>query len=70
MESVKSASDIMTPASGKVVAANEKLEEKPGLINKSPEGDGWIARLEVKDAEELVGLMDTTAYAKFTDGME
>lgn len=75
VESVKSASDIMTPASGRVVERNEMLEEKPGLINQSPEGDGWIARLEIVDDKELGtgqeggGLMDEKGYREFTEGL-
>ena len=55
VESVKSASDIMTPVSGKVIEANGALEEKPGGINKAPEGDGWIARIEVGEGIEGEG---------------
>ena len=66
VESVKSASDILTPISGKVVEANDVLQEKPGIINKSPEDEGWIARIEVKDGGEVEGLMDMDEYAKFT----
>ncbi|KAI4114407.1 MAG: hypothetical protein LQ338_008011 [Usnochroma carphineum] len=67
VESVKSASDIMTPVSGKIIAANEKLEEKPGTINKGPEDEGWIARIEVGDAKEVEGLMGLEEYRKFTE---
>ena len=50
VESVKSASDILTPVSGTIVGVNEALEESPGLINKDPEGEGgWIARIEVSE---------------------
>lgn len=77
IESVKSASDIMTPASGKIVQVNETLGDKPGLINKSPEMDGWIAKLEVADPKELDdgdgggqgGLMDEGAYKEFVEGL-
>ena len=67
VESVKSASDIMTPVGGKIVATNEKLEEKPGIINKGPEGEGWVARIEVGDAGEVEGLMGGEEYRKFTE---
>jgi glycine cleavage system H protein len=68
VESVKSASDIMTPIAGKVVEANSVLEDQPGLLNQDPEGEGWIAKLEVKDAEEIFAkLMDTDGYKKFTE---
>ncbi|KAL8923899.1 MAG: hypothetical protein Q9208_004336 [Pyrenodesmia sp. 3 TL-2023] len=68
VESVKSASDVMTPVSGKVIATNEALETKPGTINKGPEGEGWIARLKVGEAGvgEMEGLMDEEEYRKFT----
>ena len=66
VESVKSASDILSPLGGKVIARNDLLEEKPGTINKAPEGEGWIARIEVGDSEVL-GLMDEKEYRKFTE---
>ncbi|MCJ1429672.1 glycine cleavage system H-protein subunit [Sticta canariensis] len=66
VESVKSASDILSPLGGKVIAKNDLLEEKPGTINKAPEGEGWIARIEVGDSEVL-GMMDGEEYRKFTE---
>lgn len=66
VESVKSASDILTPVSGKIIEANDVLQEKPGIINQSPEGEGWIARIQVKDGEEMNDLMSMDEYAKFT----
>ena len=66
VESVKSASDIMTPISGKIVDNNKTLEEKPGNINKDPEGDAWLAKIEVADRQELEGLMEKEAYDSFT----
>lgn len=69
VESVKSASDILTPVTGKVIEANDVLQEKPAVINKSPEGDGWIARIEVGEAgrREHDELMDAKAYEEFTE---
>jgi glycine cleavage system H protein len=63
VESVKAASDIYTPVSGKVVAINEELDEDPALINADPYGDGWLYELELLDSEELEGLKDAEAYA-------
>lgn len=66
VESVKSASDILTPIGGTVTEVNSVLEEKPGLINQDPEGDGWIARIAVN--EEATGKMMTAEeYKVFTD---
>ena len=67
VESVKSASDIMTPVSGKIVEANSLLEDKPGTINQSPEGEGWLAKIEVSNAAEVEALMDGEGYRKFTE---
>ena len=57
----------MTPVSGKIIEANNVLEEKPATINKSPEGDGWLAKIEVSKAEEVDQLMDKEGYQKFTE---
>ncbi|KAK0362602.1 glycine cleavage system H-protein subunit [Friedmanniomyces endolithicus] len=70
VESVKSASDIMTPVGGTIIEVNSVLEEKPGTINKSPEGDGWLAKIKVTDTAELEGLMDAEAYRAFTEEVE
>jgi len=68
VESVKSASDIMTPVSGTIVEVNNVLEEKPGTINKSPEGDGWLAKIKVENMEkEVEGLMDEEGYRRFSE---
>ena len=67
VESVKSASDIMTPVSGKIVDHNKVLEETPGKINKDPEGDAWLAKIEIEDVAELDNLMDKEGYTAFTE---
>ncbi|KAI9881798.1 MAG: glycine cleavage system H-protein subunit [Watsoniomyces obsoletus] len=67
VESVKSASDIMTPVTGRVVDHNKLLEEKPGQVNKSPEGDAWLAKIEIADSTELDSLMDRDGYTAFTE---
>lgn len=67
VESVKAASDVYTPVSGKVVEANEALEEEPGLVNSEPEEDGWFFRIELSDKSELDDLMDEEAYKKFVE---
>ena len=64
VESVKAASDIYAPVSGKVVAVNEGLDSDPALINADPYGDGWLFELDLLDPEELEGLKDSEAYAE------
>lgn len=62
VESVKSASDVLSPVSGTVIQGNAVLEDKAKFINESPEGDAWIVEIEVKDPAELDGLLDLEAY--------
>ena len=64
VESVKSASDIMTPVTGRVVDHNKVLEETPGKINQDPEGDAWLAKIELDNEgkKELEGLMNKEGY--------
>lgn len=69
VESVKAASDVYAPISGKVLEVNENLEEDPALVNTDPEGDGWFFRMAIGDASELEGLMDDKGYKAFVDGL-
>ena len=62
VESVKAASDIYTPMSGRVIAINEDLDADPAIINSDPYNDGWLFELELFDEEELDGLKDAEAY--------
>ncbi|MDD7304076.1 MAG: glycine cleavage system protein GcvH [Bacteroidaceae bacterium] len=66
VESVKAASDLVSPVSGKVVEVNEDLEETPGLVNKDAYGN-WIIKVELSDPNELTSLMDAAAYAAFIE---
>jgi len=61
VESVKAASDLMSPVSGTVVEVNEALEDEPGLINTDA-FENWIIKVELSDKSELDGLMDAAAY--------
>ncbi len=61
VESVKAASDLMSPVSGTVVEVNEALEDEPGLINKDA-FENWIIKVEMSDKSELDNLMDAAAY--------
>ena len=65
VESVKAASDVYAPISGEVTEGNPALEEDPGLVNTSPEEDGWFFKMTVGDPAELEGLMDEASYKEF-----
>lgn len=64
IESVKAASDACMPISGKVVEANEILDDEPGLLNEDAY-ENWIVAIELSDKSELDDLMDTAAYKAF-----
>lgn len=62
VESVKAASDVYAPLTGKVVEINERVVEHPELINTDPYGEGWLFKLEVADPAEVEDLMDADQY--------
>lgn len=62
VESVKAASDIYAPVGGEVVEVNLDVESDPSLVNTDPYGRGWIFKLQVKNVEEVQGLLTSEAY--------
>ena len=64
VESVKAASDLISPVSGTVVEVNEALEDEPELLNKDAFAN-WIIKVQLSDAAELDNLMDAKAYEAF-----
>lgn len=64
VESVKAASDLISPVSGTVVEVNEALGDKPELINEDAY-ENWIIKVELSDKTELDNLMDAKAYEEF-----
>lgn len=61
LESVKAASDLISPVSGTVVAVNGKLEDTPELVNEDAYA-AWIIKVEMSLPKELDALMDAAAY--------
>ncbi|MBR0488651.1 MAG: glycine cleavage system protein GcvH [Prevotella sp.] len=66
VESVKAASDLISPVSGTVVEVNEALEDEPELINQDA-FENWIIKVELSDKAELDNLMDASAYQAFIE---
>ena len=64
VESVKAASDLISPVSGVVVEINEALNDSPELINSDPY-ENWIIKVQLSDASETENLMDAAAYKEF-----
>lgn len=63
VESVKAASDLISPVSGEVVEVNEALEDEPELINQDAFAN-WIIKVKLTNQEELNSLMSATDYRK------
>lgn len=66
LESVKAASDLITPVSGEVTETNEALDDEPEIINADPYAN-WIFKIKLSDPAELDALMDAKAYAAFCE---
>ncbi len=70
VESVKAASEVYAPVSGQITEINGKLEENPGLVNESPLGEGWFARLRVSDSSQVENLMTESEYADYASDVD
>ncbi|MBP5409391.1 MAG: glycine cleavage system protein GcvH [Prevotella sp.] len=66
VESVKAASDLISPVSGTVVEVNDALDDQPELVNQDAFAN-WIIKVEMSDKSELDNLMDAKAYAAFCE---
>jgi glycine cleavage system H protein len=64
VESVKSASDIYSPVSGEVVAANEELGNAPALVNEDPYGKGWLFKVRMSNPGEPGKLLSADDYSR------
>ncbi|HEV7922444.1 MAG TPA: glycine cleavage system protein GcvH [Thermoanaerobaculia bacterium] len=67
IESVKAVSELFTPISGEVVEVNERLREKPELVNTDPYGDGWMVRIRMTDPTEVDELMNAEEYEEYIE---
>ena len=65
IESVKAVSDLFTPASGEVLEVNEKVVEKPELVNSDPHGEGWLLKVKLADPAEVNKLLSAAEYDAF-----
>ncbi|KAK2150762.1 hypothetical protein LSH36_390g00006 [Paralvinella palmiformis] len=70
LESVKAATEVYTPVSGKVCEKNTDVESDPALVNKSPYEKGWLFKIELQDSNELDELMSEEDYQAFLKEQE
>ncbi len=64
IEAVKAVSDLFMPVKGKIIEVNSALNSNPELVNKDPYNEGWMAKIEISNSEEINSLADASAYEK------
>lgn len=64
IEAVKTVSDIFMPVSGTVIEINDKLESEPETVNSDPYNNGWLAKIEISNPEEVNALLNADGYKK------
>ena len=69
VESTKTASDVYSPVAGEIVEVNSELESQPELVNEDCYKAGWICKLKIEDAKSVEGLMDSTEYETYLQGL-
>lgn len=65
IESVKAVSDVNSPVTGEIIEVNEKVIEDASIINKEPYGEGWIAKINIDNKDELKNLMNDKEYSEY-----
>ena len=67
VESVKAAYDIFAPLSGKVMKVNQKIQERPELVNNDPYGEGWFLHIEISNPNEFSNLLSSAQYQAISE---
>ena len=70
VESVKTFSELYTPASGEVVEVNEALADAPELVNSEPYAGGWMIKIRLSDAGEIDSLLSSSEYEDFVESQK
>lgn len=70
IESVKAASDMYSPVSGTVIAANDEIAQSPDVLQADAYGGGWMLKIEVDATREYDSLLDADAYENFLKSQE
>ncbi len=70
VESVKAASDMCAPVTGKVTAVNDTIQGDPDVLKRDTYGAGWLIRIEVAGLDEYEALLDADGYEKFIQSQQ
>jgi glycine cleavage system H protein len=65
VESVKAVSEIFTPISGEVIAANDGLNDTPEVVNSDPYGGGWMIKLKMENPGEADAMLSAAEYDEY-----
>ncbi len=69
VESVKAASDVYSPVSGKIVEVNSALSSSPELVNQSPYDEGWFFKVKLSDPDEVNSLLSPKDYQEYVNSL-
>ena len=69
VESVKAASDVYAPLSGRIAEINETIVEDPSIVNNDAEGEGWFFKMELENIADFEALMDQDAYDEYLESL-
>jgi glycine cleavage system H protein len=69
VESVKAASEVYSPLTGKVVSVNPDAAASPELVNKDPYGKGYLFVMEFSDEAQKANLLDAAKYQAYVEGL-
>ncbi|XP_016955894.1 glycine cleavage system H protein, mitochondrial [Drosophila biarmipes] len=70
LESVKAASEVYSPVTGKVTEKNAQVEDTPALVNSSCYEKGWLFKVDLKNPQELDALMTEEQYKTFVSSSD
>lgn len=70
IESVKTFSELFSPASGEILEINEALADAPELVNTEPYGGGWMIKIKLANANEVDGLLNASEYEDFVESQK
>ncbi len=65
IESVKAASDILSPLDGEIVEVNSAIVDEPSKVNEDPTGDAWFFKIKASDLSPMDDYMDEAEYKDF-----
>jgi glycine cleavage system H protein len=65
IESVKSVSELYSPADGEIVKVNASLSDAPEVVNEDPYGEGWMIQVKLADPSQIDGLLSAEEYEAF-----